>query len=710
MVGAVSGGALIDKTLYEAQHLISTMTENYRQYGYHMDKEQMQETIVCGICSNTGHPTNACPSLQEGVMPNVNAVGGFPRQPQRRYDPHFNFYNPGWRDHLNFSYRNQDEQSKPHLQSLNRPAPAPAQTLSTQVESNLTPPPPSNTCALPFPYRMSKSQEEEHEREILDTFKKVEINIPLLYAIKQILKYAKFLKELFTNKRKLKHKERIIFGKNISAIINHDDFVESLSEALKLELKPLPEHLRYFYLGNEETLPAIISSKLSKEHEERLLPNCHYSRGSREDNFHMPFGTFAFRRIPFGLCNAPVGAIIGQRIDKTHQVIYYASKTLDAARCNEIGLKAVGGDLSRLIREEVHTTVFLVSVYLRGTVSHRNEMPQTTILIVEIFDVWGIDFMGPFPSSCGFSYILLAVDYVSKWVEAKATGTDDYAAIIGFVKSHIFNRFGVPRAIISDQGSHFCNRTLGTLFKKYGFHHGVAMAYHPQTNGQAEVSNREVKSILEKTGCPLPFGFWKVEIKSFNTGKTLKVNGHQLKPFLSGDNIENLIDIALAQPSHTTVRRSCSIEATTTVASLLLCRQHLRHVAAIVTETTAAAVSLPTMMRPRTNGGQREMHFVASPSTTITIFAAPPPLTSSIAPSDPASTSSNIEPLWDTYRKRACFSASTGFPPTAERELEGYLTFTTREHKKRYSVIKTRPNNPDKFFHPPSLIREKEAS
>ncbi|KAL0296021.1 UNVERIFIED_CONTAM: hypothetical protein Sradi_6654200 [Sesamum radiatum] len=88
-----------------------------------------------------------------------------------------------------------------------------------EVDSNLVPPPLSNTRALPFPYRMSKYKEEEHEKEILDTFKKVEINIPLLDAIKQIPKYAKFL-ELCTNKRKLKDKERIIFGKNVSAVIN----------------------------------------------------------------------------------------------------------------------------------------------------------------------------------------------------------------------------------------------------------------------------------------------------------------------------------------------------------------------------------------------------------------------------------------------------------------------------------------------------------
>ncbi|XP_057784322.1 uncharacterized protein LOC131001771 [Salvia miltiorrhiza] len=137
-----------------------------------------------------------------------------------------------------------------------------------------------------------------------------------------------------------------------------------------------------------------------------------------------------------------------------------------------------------------------------GNISSRNEMPQVPILVCEIFDVWGMDFMGPFPSSFGNSYILLAVDYVSKWVEVKATRTNDSKVVAGFLKANIFNRFGVPRAIISDQGTHFCNRTLEALFKKYGVHHRVATAYHPQSNGQAEVSNREIKSILEKTVNP----------------------------------------------------------------------------------------------------------------------------------------------------------------------------------------------------------------
>ncbi|KAM1621910.1 hypothetical protein ACFXTN_018690 [Malus domestica] len=137
-----------------------------------------------------------------------------------------------------------------------------------------------------------------------------------------------------------------------------------------------------------------------------------------------------------------------------------------------------------------------------GGISARDQMPQVSILNVEIFDVWGIDFMGPFPSSYGFMYILLAVDYVSKWVEAKATRTNDSKVVADFIRTNIFARFGMPRVIISDGGSHFCNRTIEALFRKYNVTHKVSTPYHPQTNGQAEVSNREIKQILEKTVGP----------------------------------------------------------------------------------------------------------------------------------------------------------------------------------------------------------------
>lgn len=137
-----------------------------------------------------------------------------------------------------------------------------------------------------------------------------------------------------------------------------------------------------------------------------------------------------------------------------------------------------------------------------GNLSHRNQMPLTLILVCEIFDVWGIDFMGPFPSSFGNAYILLVVDYVSKWVEANATRTNNAKVVVDFVKSNIFAKFSVPRAMISDRGTHFCNRVVEALFKRYHVTHQVSTAYHPQTSGQAEISNREIKSILEKTVSP----------------------------------------------------------------------------------------------------------------------------------------------------------------------------------------------------------------
>ncbi|GKB98552.1 reverse transcriptase domain-containing protein [Tanacetum coccineum] len=134
----------------------------------------------------------------------------------------------------------------------------------------------------------------------------------------------------------------------------------------------------------------------------------------------------------------------------------------------------------------------------QGKISQKDAMSQNAIQVCEIFDMWGIDFMGPFSSSRGNKYILMAVDCLSKWVKEKALPTNDAQVVVKFLKS-LFARFGTPHAIISDRGTHFCNDQFAKVMLKYGVTHRLSTVYHPETSGQVEVSNRGLKRILERT-------------------------------------------------------------------------------------------------------------------------------------------------------------------------------------------------------------------
>ncbi|GJY61464.1 reverse transcriptase domain-containing protein [Tanacetum coccineum] len=150
------------------------------------------------------------------------------------------------------------------------------------------------------------------------------------------------------------------------------------------------------------------------------------------------------------------------------------------------------------IYRDAHTMIKSCDTCQRqGKISQRDEMPQNAIQVCEIFDVWGIDFMGPFLSSHGNKYILVVVDYLSKWVEAKALPTNDARVVVKFLKS-LFARFRTPRAIISDRGIYFYNDQFAKVMSKYGVTHRLATAYHPQTSSQVKVSNQGLKRILEK--------------------------------------------------------------------------------------------------------------------------------------------------------------------------------------------------------------------
>ncbi|XP_073064091.1 uncharacterized protein [Primulina eburnea] len=349
MIDAASGGALVNKTPQEARALISNMAANAQQFSARQDNPprqvnevsvtpidqkldsltslleklvagQVQQVKTCGVCAMVGHPTDMCPSLQEETTQQANAIGGFPGQPQRRYDPYSNSYNPGWRDHPNFSYKNQGGQqgypqqnwNKQHApeqasssgmsldeivkalaentQKFQQETRASIQNLGTQItqiatsvskleaqnsgklpsqtvvnpkenasamvlrsgkeidQKNTSPTTYteekitneeiegesekqpkvnsksfsstiSNAVVPPFRSRLEKSKKMDYEKEVLETFRKVEINIPLIDAIKQIPRYAKFLKDLCTKKRRFKSDEKVSVGESVSAVI-----------------------------------------------------------------------------------------------------------------------------------------------------------------------------------------------------------------------------------------------------------------------------------------------------------------------------------------------------------------------------------------------------------------------------------------------------------------------------------------------------------
>ncbi|GJW29228.1 reverse transcriptase domain-containing protein [Tanacetum coccineum] len=134
--------------------------------------------------------------------------------------------------------------------------------------------------------------------------------------------------------------------------------------------------------------------------------------------------------------------------------------------------------------------------YQRDENCHKISIPSLT----KNLTVWGIDFNGVILSSREQIYTSSTHDFLSKGIEAKALPTNDESDVVfKFLKSTLLARFGAPRAIISDRGTHFCNDEFEKFKLKYRVTHRLSTAYHPQTSGQVEVSNRGLKRILERT-------------------------------------------------------------------------------------------------------------------------------------------------------------------------------------------------------------------
>ncbi|CAN6573228.1 unnamed protein product [Malus baccata var. baccata] len=263
MLDASAGGALVDKTPTATKTLIANRGLNAQQYecvGQRSIPRQQQVhelSVISEIQSQLanltllvsqvvegnkmqGHPSEQCPQLIEnGGWENANAIG-FQDQNQPRKDPFSNTYNPGWRYHPNFKWREpqQGQQQSTFRQQPSgfyqrpfvptQPQAQPAQNKSgssidnDQIFQLLT------SMAQSMQIKDKKVDElekflqaknEEEEKDVLETFRNVHVNIPLLDAIKQILKYAKCLKKLCTTRKRIREKELVHVSENVSAML-----------------------------------------------------------------------------------------------------------------------------------------------------------------------------------------------------------------------------------------------------------------------------------------------------------------------------------------------------------------------------------------------------------------------------------------------------------------------------------------------------------
>ena len=126
-------------------------------------------------------------------------------------------------------------------------------------------------------------------------------------------------------------------------------------------------------------------------------------------------------------------------------------------------------------------------------------MPLRPQLVIEPFERWALDFVGPInPPSNQKTYILVATEYVTKWVEAEALPRATEESVIQFL-FHLFVRYGLPREVVTDGGPQFVGHKLAATLNNHHIHHKITTPYHPQANGQVENSNKIIESILTKT-------------------------------------------------------------------------------------------------------------------------------------------------------------------------------------------------------------------
>ncbi|GKC25679.1 reverse transcriptase domain-containing protein [Tanacetum coccineum] len=343
----------------------------------------------------------------------------------------------------------QDVQEKPHDDVENKSSSIPKRTNQPLVKPQQS--------SIPFPNRVRKEKEEALQQNFLENLKQFDINILFIEAIVQIPKYAKYLKSLLTNKSKLKEACTETMNERCSAVLlNKLPLKEKDPTSFTIPCQVLEKH------KETEDLAADHSSRLENLHMEVLTKREIADKFSDEhlmvlkskfkddEPWYADFVNYIVAKeepYAFKLC-----------ADNIMRRCVARSETLKIlAHCHS---GPTGGHHSaNVTAKKVYESRF----YWPNVFKDANEY------VCEVFDVWGLDFMGPFSQSRGNKYILVAVDYVSKWVEAQALPTNDASVV------------------------------LEKALQRYDVTYKLSTTYHPQSNGQTEVTNMVIKRILERS-------------------------------------------------------------------------------------------------------------------------------------------------------------------------------------------------------------------